>query len=68
MPAGTPEATVRKLNAEVVQVLKSPEFVAWLHEQGLDPVADTPEASTTWLKSQIDTWKRVAAAAGIQAE
>ncbi len=68
VPAGTPEATVRKLNAEVVQVLKSPEFVAWLHEQGLDPVADTPEASTTWLKSQIDTWKRVAAAAGIQAE
>ncbi|HRO57587.1 MAG TPA: tripartite tricarboxylate transporter substrate binding protein [Burkholderiaceae bacterium] len=68
VPARTPRATVEQLNAEAVKVLKSPDFVAWLHEQGLDPVADTPEQSANWLKSQIETWKRVAAAAGIEAE
>jgi tripartite-type tricarboxylate transporter receptor subunit TctC len=68
VPAKTPPAVVQLLNAEFVRILKSPEMATWLRDQGLQPVADTPEESKGWLVKEIRTWKAVAAAAGIKAE
>ena len=56
------------LNSEFVRILKSPETIAWLRDQGLQPVADTPEESKAWLAKEIRTWKSVANAAGIKPE
>lgn len=64
----TPPAVVQFLNAEFVRILKSPEMVTWLRDQGLQPVADTPEESRVWLTKEIRTWKTVAGAAGIKPE
>lgn len=66
--AKTPPAIVQWLNTEVVRALKSPDMVAWLRDQGLEPVGDTPEEASAWLKKEIDTWKSVATAAGIEPE
>lgn len=68
VPGKTPTAVVQLLNTEFVHILKSPEMVTWLRDQGLQPVADTPEESKAWLVKEIRTWKAVANAAGIKPE
>lgn len=67
-PAKTPLATVRLLNTELVTILKSADMVQWLREQGLEPVADTPEQARQWLSKDIQRWKSVVQAAGIKPE
>lgn len=64
----TPPAIVQQLNTEFVRILKSPDMMAWLHEQGLQPVADSPDEAKTWLAKDIRTWKAVVTAAGIKPE
>jgi tripartite-type tricarboxylate transporter receptor subunit TctC len=64
----TAPAVVQLLNSEFVHILKTPEMVAWLRDQGLQPIADKPEESRAWLAKEIRTWKTVANAAGIKPE
>lgn len=68
VPSRTPQAVVAQLNAEFVAILRSPEFVAWLREQGLEPVADTPAMAKQRLGEDIQRWARVIKTAGIQIE
>ena len=65
VPAKTPRAVVDQLNAELVAILKLPEFVAWLRDQGLQPVVDTPEQARERLRLDVERWAGVAKAAGI---
>lgn len=49
-PAGTPRDIVMKLNAEVVRILRDPEFVQKeLTAKGYELIASTPEEFTTFL-------------------
>jgi tripartite-type tricarboxylate transporter receptor subunit TctC len=49
-PAGTPRDIVMKLNAEVVRILRAPEFVQKeLTAKGYELIASTPEEFTTFL-------------------
>ena len=68
VPAKTPAAAVQLLNTELVRILKSPEMTDWLRDQGLQAVANSPAESKAQLASEIATWKRVGAAAGIKPE
>jgi tripartite-type tricarboxylate transporter receptor subunit TctC len=68
VPAKTPAATVQMLNTHFVAILKSAPMVEWLREQGLQPVADTPEQAKQWLLKDIQRWKSVVQAAGIKPE
>jgi len=65
VPVKTPRAAVEQLNAELVAILKQAEFVAWLRDQGLQPVADTPEQAKERLTQDVDRWAGVVKAAGI---
>lgn len=67
-PAKTPVATIRILNNEFVAILKSADMVQWLREQGLEPVADTPEQAKQWLSKDIQRWRSIVQAAGIKPE
>lgn len=49
-PAGTPDAAVKRLNAEVVKVFAEPKFQQYLETQFLDPAVDTPEEFAVFLK------------------
>lgn len=64
----TAPAVVHMLNSEFVRILKSAEMATWLRDQGLEPVADSPDEAKVWLTKEIRTWKSVAAAAGIKPE
>jgi tripartite-type tricarboxylate transporter receptor subunit TctC len=67
-PAGTPPAIIAKLNATVVAALKEPAMKAKLAEQGTEVVGDTPEHFAAFLRSDAETWKKVAEEAHIKPE
>jgi tripartite-type tricarboxylate transporter receptor subunit TctC len=65
-PAGTPADIVGKLNSEVVAILKSPEMNDRLSKEGADPVGNTPAEFAKYIQVEIEKWRKVIRAAGIQ--
>ena len=66
-PAGTPPAIVTKLNGEVARILKLPEISGRLVGQGLEPVGNSPDEFSRFLRSEIVKWNKVIKDAGIVA-
>lgn len=69
VPKETPDAVVQKLNEALKAALKDPTIVGRFAELGTTPVSDdlaTPAAHRERLKSQIELWKKVFEAAGVQ--
>jgi tripartite-type tricarboxylate transporter receptor subunit TctC len=66
-PTGTPKAVIARINAAFVKVLKAPDIVAKLNEQGYETVASTPDWFASYTKSEIAKWSKVIKAAGIRA-
>ena len=62
--AGTPDAVVRKLNDEVVKVLKRPDVVKKFGEQGLEILPTTSEQFGAFLKSEHAKWGPIVKASG----
>jgi tripartite-type tricarboxylate transporter receptor subunit TctC len=67
-PAGTPKEIVARLNAEITQILSSPEMRETLANQGLDAVTGTPEQFAALMKTDLARWAQVIKTAGIRAE
>ena len=69
VPAATPDAAVAKLSEALKTALHDPNVVARFAELGTAPVGDdlaTPQAHHDYLAAQIDAWKGVFQAAGVQ--
>ncbi|MFN0301464.1 MAG: tripartite tricarboxylate transporter substrate binding protein [Burkholderiales bacterium] len=58
-PAGTPQAIVARLNAEVVKSLARPDVMGKLAGQGYELVGGTPEAFGNWIQAESAKWGRV---------
>jgi len=58
-PAATPEPIVRRMNAEVVHALRSPEVEKRLEELGAVPAPTTPEQFAAILRRDGETWGRL---------
>jgi len=67
-PAGTPAATVERLNAAIVKSLKTPEVARKLQEQGYDVDTSTPAQFAALIKDEVAKWKRVVKEANVKAE
>jgi tripartite-type tricarboxylate transporter receptor subunit TctC len=67
-PAGTPQAVVDKLNAEINQVLKRPDVKDAWGKQGAEPMIMTPAEFDTYLRGDIDKWAKVIQTAGIKVQ
>lgn len=65
-PAGTPADIVNRLNSEIVAILKSPEMNDRLSKEGADPVGNTPAEFARHIQTEIEKWRKVIRAAGIQ--
>jgi tripartite-type tricarboxylate transporter receptor subunit TctC len=65
-PAKTAPTIIARLNAEAAKALQSAEMKAKLAHDGADPAPTTPEAFATHIKAELEKWRRVAKAAGIQ--
>lgn len=67
-PAGMAEAAINKLGAEVVKIMASPELEERARTQGFRVDARGPQAFAVFLKSEIERWAKVIAAAKITAD
>jgi tripartite-type tricarboxylate transporter receptor subunit TctC len=67
-PAGTPRATVLKLNTEVNRILALPDVRKTLTEAGIEPGGGSPEQFGAFIGSEMIKWAQVARDAGIQPE
>ena len=67
-PAKTPRAIIDRLHAEFARALNSPEVRERLQGLGADPVGNTPEQYTAFMRNEIAKWDKVIKAAGIKGE
>jgi len=65
-PPKTPQPIVDKLNAALVEALKSPEVKEKLALQGAVVVGNTPDEFAAYIKSEIDRWAEVVKTAGVK--
>jgi tripartite-type tricarboxylate transporter receptor subunit TctC len=68
VPAGTPQAIVARLNAEITQALDDPVIRATFEKQNIDPSPGTAEAFGVWIAAERVRWAQVVAKAGTKPE
>ena len=68
VPAGTADAIVDKLGAEVLKIMADPDIAERAKTQGFRVDARGPQAFAAFLKSEIDRWAKVIASAKISVE
>ncbi len=55
-PAGTPDAIVVRVNAEVTKILDSPEAIAWAERHGLEIIGGPPGAFAATMVADYQRW------------
>jgi len=67
-PAGLPEPILKRLNAEIVKAVQSPDVRAKLEGAGMPVVGTSAEEFARMVKDDIETFRRIVTAAGIKPE
>jgi len=67
-PAGTPDAIVRKLSAEINRILKTQEVIDRLASDGSIPQGSTPEEFAKFIAGEKKRWGAVVKTANIKPE
>jgi tripartite-type tricarboxylate transporter receptor subunit TctC len=67
-PAGTPRAIVDKVNADVTEVLRTPEVQAFFKDQGAEVLITTPEAFLKRLEEDVQKWAKVVKSSGARVD
>jgi tripartite-type tricarboxylate transporter receptor subunit TctC len=68
-PARTPPEAIRRLNAELVRIIRDPAMKQALWDrQWIDPVGSTPGEVTSLMRREGEKWARAVKAAGIEVE
>lgn len=67
-PARMPKELVDRLNRELVKTLQTPEVIALLDKQGVEPQPGTPEELARYIEREYQTWGKVVKEAGIKAQ
>jgi tripartite-type tricarboxylate transporter receptor subunit TctC len=58
-PVGTPATIVKQLNENIAAILRLPETKKPLAALGFDPVSNTPEHFTAYIKIEVAKWAKV---------
>jgi tripartite-type tricarboxylate transporter receptor subunit TctC len=67
-PTGMPKPIVSKINADVVEALKTPDLKARLEQYGVDAEPSTPEQFTALLRAETMKWKTAVKKIGISVQ
>mgnify|MGYP002652207711 CR=1 FL=1 len=67
-PAKTPKPVIDALNAAMRKALADPEVAPKLLAAGIEPVASSPDELKTFMISEIEKWRKIAADAKIEPE
>jgi tripartite-type tricarboxylate transporter receptor subunit TctC len=65
-PGGTPAPIVNRLNAALRRAANATAYRAALENEGLRVVADTPEETAEFMRSEIARWRKVVAEAHVK--
>jgi len=65
-PAGTPAAIIAQIHAESMKALNSAEMREKLAHDGAEPSPTSPEEFAAHIRAELDKWRKVAKAAGIE--
>ena len=66
VPAGTPQAAISRLNAELVKVLAMRDVSERFAAQGVEAASSTPQAFKAFLHSEVKRWAPVIKASGMK--
>ncbi len=67
MPAKTPQAVIDRIAAEIGKIVREPAMREKLLSQGVEPVGDTTTEFAAFLKSEYDTYSKIAKDRNIRA-
>ena len=67
-PAGTPPEIVRKVNAEVMRIMRLPEVARRMEVEGERFTLNTPEEFAQFIRADTERWSKVVREAGIKAD
>lgn len=67
-PPGTPDAIVKKINADMVAALKMPDVRGKFLEQGAEPVGQGTAATAAFIKDEETRWRGVIKSANVRLE
>jgi tripartite-type tricarboxylate transporter receptor subunit TctC len=65
-PVSTPAEIVTRLSTEVAAILKQPDTRERIARDGADPVGNSPQEFGRFIQAEIEKWRKVIRAAGIQ--
>jgi len=65
-PAGTPAATIAKLNTTINDGLRSPEMREHLAKIGIEPIATTPQEFADIIAREVPKWAAIVKATGVR--
>jgi tripartite-type tricarboxylate transporter receptor subunit TctC len=57
--AGTPRSIIDSLYGEIIKIIAEPDLRERLAMLGFEPVGNTPEEYTVWLRSEMAKWAKV---------
>ena len=58
-PVGFPPSVIRKVNADVVRVIRDPGMAKSLRDQGAEPLSSTPEEYGALIREEVTKWSKV---------
>ena len=67
-PANTPAPVIERLNREINNALKTPEVVAFLRDNGIEPAPGTPAEFARFIEAEQKKWTPIIRKSNIKAE
>ena len=67
-PAGTPPEIVKRLNAEIVKIIRMPDVNEKLTALGAEPVGNTPEEFGALVRAEVGKWADVVKKSGAKVD
>jgi tripartite-type tricarboxylate transporter receptor subunit TctC len=68
VPAGTPQAVVNRLSAEIAKIVKLPEVRERFLALGAEPVGSTPGEFAAFFRNEVEKWGRVVKTSGARVD
>ena len=56
---------MRKINADINEALKQPDIIARLDAMAAEVVGGTPEATGSYMREEVERWRKVIQAANV---
>ncbi|MDH0681708.1 Bug family tripartite tricarboxylate transporter substrate binding protein [Achromobacter animicus] len=67
-PKGTPAEITNSLSKQIGQVLNTPEMQKFFRDRGAEPMPLTPEATGSFIASEVDKWGKAVKQSGAQVD